>query len=164
MARASPKLGPDTLIIADLWPLLGVIGGASLLTNTSLAYVLPFQWVMKLICFILAYISGWLSVWQWGAFCCKTIQQWAGSQVFGRLWTLPAVQWDLVLLRIQGFFLVKNWLKRCLALPPSFSSGPYTLVRQSGQGTQLSSKRDHLLSAVSWVKNKGSEQKCWEII
>ena len=61
MAGALPKLGPDTLITADLWPLLGVIGSASLLINTCLAYVLPFQWIMKLIYFWLIFLDDFQS-------------------------------------------------------------------------------------------------------
>ena len=42
--------------------------------------------------------------------------------------------------------------QKCLALLLSLSSGPYTLVRQFCWWMQLSSERDHLFSAVFWIR------------
>lgn len=111
---ALPMLAPDTLITSDFWPLLGVVSGASLCINTFSGYVSLFQsdkltgatllWLIKWICIVfLAFISGMLPVQQCRAFCCKMIQQWAGSQVLDGLHTVPTTHWGLVSLSIGSF-------------------------------------------------------------
>lgn len=142
---------------ADLWPLLGVIGSASLLINTCLAYVLPFQWIMKLICFI--FWQLFLDDFQSGNGVPFVAKQFNNGLV---------VRYSAGFrhsLQFTGIWYCWNsGILSCQKLTQKMSgSASFTFFCSTHLGKAVWSrntavlKRDHLLSAVSWVKNKGSE-------